>query len=152
MPLHLLDNQLVPIFDLLMTGADDEVFVATKHFDGGFESTNAIVLPLIPTAFIACQCVAIFALDNSFTNSQLVSWQENAWHNTSTVRARHFHEKAHLFVPEQFLVSCKRLVAFIEALALVSSRLPLLIQWMALRETGSNGCSSRFIARMHLII
>lgn len=66
--------------------------------------------------------------------------------------ARHFHEKAHLFVPEQFLVSCERLVAFIEALALVSSRLPLLIQWMALRETGSNGCSSRFIARMHLII
>ena len=151
MSLHLLDNQLVPVFDLLMTGADNEVFVATEHFNGCFEGLNAIVLPLVPAAFIASERVASFALDNSFANSQLVSWQENARHYTTTVRAGHFHEKAHLFVLQQFLVSCERLVAFIMHLALVSSRLPLLIQWMALRVTGCHRCG-REIIRTHLII
>ena len=75
MPLNLLDNKLISILDLIVASAHDEVFVPTKHLDGGVECLHTIMLPLVSTALISRQRMAVLALDDRLAHSQLMGWK-----------------------------------------------------------------------------
>ena len=90
MPLDLLNHKLVLSLDLLVACADNELFVAAEHADRGLERLNAVMVTLVTTALVSCQGVTPLALDHGLANRELVRWQENPWHHTSTMVAGHF--------------------------------------------------------------
>lgn len=103
--LDLFDHELVAILDLFMAGTYNIVLVPTKHFNCGIKSLHTIMLPLIATAFVTSQCMALLAFYHSFTNCELVSWKKDSWHETSAVSAGNFVKQAHLFMFLSFLFS-----------------------------------------------
>lgn len=131
MSLHLLDNELVPVLDLLVASADNEVFVTAEHFYSGFERLHTIMLPLVPAALVASKRVASLTLNHCLTDGQFMSWQQNAWHHTATVSTRNFDEEAHLLMPHQFFWSCERMMAFVVHFAFISTHLSLSVQWVS---------------------
>lgn len=86
-PVYLFDHQLVFILDELVASSNHKLLIATQHANGRLQRLNTIVLVLVPTLLVTCECVTLLALDDRFTHRKFMGWQQNPRHNTPTVIA-----------------------------------------------------------------
>lgn len=101
MPLNLLHNELILIFDRLGTGTLYELLVAVEHLYRRLKGRHAVMVNRVTINF---EGATLLASVHGFAHSELVGWQQDSWHDVAAVLTRDFNEEACLLMQLQFVL------------------------------------------------